>query len=370
MGETRPERLMIPGPVPVSPAVLSALSSQPRPHYGTDWAEVWHKVLSQLGEVFGTTGTVLNIPGSGSSGLDAVLNSIVGPGDRVLVNVSGYHGSRLAAYAEARGADVGRVIAEWGDPVLPEQFADLAASGPPPRLAIVTHVETTTGIINPVREIVKVMRNAGALTMVDAVASLGGADFRMDDWGIDIACASSQKCLGGTPGLAQVAIGPRGLAAIEGRKDTARSWYLDLAVWLEFNKKWMSWHPYPVTVPSGTTLALSCALDELMSDGLAARIAHYARVGEYLKQRMLKSGFELLAPAPFAAPVVTALKVGESISSNALINFLRIKHRIHVGAGFGPLDDRVIRVGHMSPRITNADVDALGDGIDDFLRST
>ncbi len=367
MDKTRHERLMIPGPVPLSEAVLSALATPPRPHYGVEWAEVWHKVLGQLGAVFGTTGAVLNIPGSGTTGIDAVLNSIIAPGDRVLVSVNGYHGSRLAAYAEARGADVGRVEAAWGSPVLPQQFADLA-SAVPPRLVILTHVETSTGIVNPIQEVADVARHFGALTMVDAVASLGGMDFKMDDWRIDVACASSQKCLGSTPGLAQVALGPRGLAAIEERKRTSRSWFLDLAVWLEFHKNWMSWHPYPVTVPIGTTLALSCALDELMSDGIAVRIAHYLKVGEYLKERMRALGLELLAPASSAAPVVTALKVGEGRSSNSLIDFLRTEHRIHVGAGFGPLDDRIIRVGHMSPRITNADIDALGAGIEDFLR--
>jgi alanine-glyoxylate transaminase / serine-glyoxylate transaminase / serine-pyruvate transaminase len=358
---------MIPGPVPLSYNVRSALSSAQRPHYGTEWATLWHAILDKLALVFGTTGTILNIPGSGSAGLDAVVNSIIGPGDRVLVGVNGYHGARLAAIAESRGADVVKVSATWGDPVLPQQFAELASTKPP-RLIILTHVETSTGVANPVPEIVDVARRVGAMAMIDAVASLGGMEFRMDDWGIDIACASSQKCLGSTPGLAQVALSPRALLAINERKEVPRSWYLDLGVWLEFNKKWASWHPYPVTVPTGTTLALSCALDELMRDGLQARFAHLHKVGEYLKEQMLALGLEPLTSAKSAAPMVTALKVGAGRSSNELIDFLRTEHRIHVGAGFGPLDDRIIRVGHMSPIIKVTDIDKLADAVRMFIR--
>jgi alanine-glyoxylate transaminase/serine-glyoxylate transaminase/serine-pyruvate transaminase len=358
---------MIPGPVPLSPGVLAALASPPRPHYGEEWAAIWHGVLGHLAAIFGTSGTVLNIPGSGSAGLDAAVNSILGPGDRVLVSVNGYHGNRLAAIAEGRGADVVRVDAAWGEPVLPGQFAELAA-GPPPRLAIVTHVETTTGVINPVPAIVEAVRRTGALTMVDAVASLGGVEFRMDEWGIDIACASSQKCLGSTPGLAQIALSPRAERAVAERAGSPRSWFLDLMVWLDYHRKWTSWHPYPVTVPTGTTLALATALDELMGDGLATRFAHYRRVGDYLRQRVQEAGLEPLAPPGYAAPVVTAFKLDESRSADALIDVLRERHGIHVGAGFGPLEDRAIRVGHMSPLIAHTDVDALAEGISDFLR--
>jgi alanine-glyoxylate transaminase/serine-glyoxylate transaminase/serine-pyruvate transaminase len=369
VSEGRTERLMIPGPVPLSPGVLAALASPPRPHYGEEWAAIWNGALAHLAALFGTTGTVLNIPGSGSAGLDAAANSVVGPGDRVLVSTNGYHGNRLASIAAARGADVVRVEARWGDPVLPEQFAELAAAGPPPRLAIVTHVETTTGVINPVPEIVEVVRRWGTLAMVDAVASLGGTEFHMDAWGVDIACASSQKCLGSTPGLAQVALSARAEAAIAERAEAPRSWALDLAVWLDYHRKWTSWHPYPVTVPTGTTLALVRALDELAADGLETRFAHYRSVGEYLKKRVQEAGLELLAPAKYAAPVVTAFRV-DGRSSNALNDYLLTQHGVHAGAGFGELEDRAIRVGHMSPRITNDDVDALAEGIAAFLRTS
>ena len=367
MGEAKRDRLMIPGPVPLSPAVLAALAAEPRPHYGPQWAAIWQKVLGQLATVFGTSGTVLNIPGTGSAGLDAAINSIVSPGDRVLVSVNGYHGNRLAQMAESRGADVTRIEAMWGEPVLAEQFIESASAGPSPQLAIVTHVETSTGIINPVREIAKAMRSAGALTMVDAVASLGGTEFQMEDWGIDIACASSQKCLGSTPGLAQVALSPRAEQAIIERQHSSRSFFLDLAVWLDYRDKWSSWHPYPVTVPTGTTLALSQALDELLSDGLPARFAYFRETGDYLKQRLQEVGLDPLAPASYQAPVVTAFKV-KGGRSDVLNDHLLHQHRIHIGAGFGQLEGRAVRVGHMSRQITKIDVDALAEGVADFLR--
>jgi alanine-glyoxylate transaminase/serine-glyoxylate transaminase/serine-pyruvate transaminase len=368
MRERQSELLMIPGPVPLSPAVLAALASPPRPHYGDDWTAVWNGNLAMLARIFGTAGTVLNIPGSGSAGLDAAIGSVVGPGDRALVSVNGYHGNRLAYIAKGRGAEVEPIDAPWGEIVTAAQFADAARRGRAPKAFIATHVETTTGVINPVAEIAAEARRAGALMVVDAVASLGGTDMQMDAWGIDVCCASSQKCLGSTPGLAQIAVSDRVAETIRARPDSSQPWYLDLKVWLDFHDKWKTWHPYPVTVPTGTTLALAQALKELTADGLEHRFAHYRGVGAYLARRLADLGMERLTADAAAAPVISAVKVREGQSADALLNHLRDRHGIHVGAGFGQLADRVIRVGHMSPRIGFAEIDALAEGIRDFGR--
>lgn len=363
------ELLMIPGPVPPSPGVLKALAAPPRPHYGAEWAVVWRSALDSLARLFGTTGRVLAVPGSGSAGLDAAITSVLVPGDRVLVTVNGYHGERLASIAAAHGAVVERIDSAWGTPVTAAQFALAAGSGPAPRAFIATHVETTTGVVNPVADIAATGRKAGALVLIDAVASLGGMAFAMDDWGIDIACASSQKCLGSTPGLAQIALNARALEAIAGRAEASRSWYLDLAVWLDFDEKWRDWHPYPVTVPTGTSLALDTALRELEADGLAARAAHNQAVGDRLRQGAAALGLRLLPRAEAAAPVVTALEVPGEGAATRLVDYLRDGHRIHVGAGFGSLAGRIVRVGHMSPSIGVGEVDALLAAIAAFMRS-
>jgi alanine-glyoxylate transaminase/serine-glyoxylate transaminase/serine-pyruvate transaminase len=270
--------------------------------------------------------------------------------------------------ATAHGADVVRVDAPWGEPVLPAQFETLINDFTPAKAIIITHVETTTGVMNPVPEIAAVGRKYGVLVMVDAVASLGGVPFAMDEWGIDICCSASQKCLGGVTGLAQIAVNNRAWRAIESRSVSPRSWYLDLLIWRDYNQRWTDWHPYPVTVPTNTTLALHAALQLMMQDGVERRAVHYLDLRNYLRQQSTMRGYEHLVRDEWAAPVVTTICVPDQVNSDTLITDLASRYHIKVGAGFGALHGRVIRVGHMSPQINRTDIDDLLVAIELCLR--
>jgi len=232
----------------------------------------------------------------------------------------------------------------------------------------VAHVETTTGVINPVREIAQVARDHSVLVLVDAVASLGGVEFAMDDWGVDLCCTASQKCLGGPPGLAPVAVGPGAWAAIDRRSPSSRSWYLDLRTWREAAGEWASWHPYPVTVPTNLMLALRAGLQALMADGISRRLAYYQGLAS-----RLRTGLRALDMPPFvadawAAPVVTAACAPSGVPSGEIVAFLEREHGIKISGGFGPLQDKIFRIGHMGPTITPQDIDDLLAALADFLR--
>lgn len=348
-------------------SVTAALAAPAQAHYGADWVRIYDETLNLLRQVFGTRGEVFPLIGSGTAGLDAALNSVLSPGDRVLVGVSGFHSQRLAAMARAHGAHVVEINGTWGEPILPAAVD--AALHDPAFLVAVTHVETTTGVLNPVREIAQVVRERGGLIMVDAVGSLGGVEFAMDEWGVDLCCAASQKCLGGAAGLAPVAVGARAWDAMDQRARAPRSWYLDLLEWRQAARDWAAWHPYPVTMPTHLILALRAGLRALVADGLANRFAYYRALAERLRLGLRELNLAPLVADEYAAPVVTAVCAPPDVPSNDMVAFLESAHHIKISGGFGALANKVFRIGHMGPTITFQDIDAVLAGLDDFMRT-
>ncbi len=359
-------RLLIPGPVPLETNVREALCQPQEAHYGAEWADLYNGTLDLLADLFATEGEVLCLVGSGSLGLDAVLTSLFSAGDAIIVGVNGFHGQRLAAMANQHGLEVIRVQAEWGSPLLPEQFDQALDHAPNARGMFLVHVETTTGVVNPVQEIGSVARERDILLLADVVASLGGVPFEMDEWGVDAAVCASQKCLSAPPGLAQVALGPRGIQALQERKKDDRGWYLDLETWREYARQWSDWHPTPVTISANHVRALHTALKNLAQEGLESRHIHCRKLMARLRSGVQRIGMSLLVDDPWAAPVVTAVRSPDGVAGEALVVYLEREHDMKVGAGFGPLSGKVIRVGHMTATVTEQDIEDLLRALDEF----
>lgn len=357
---------MVPGPVPLLDAVTAALAAPAQAHYGADWVRLYEETLDLLRQVAGTRAEVMPLIGSGTAGVDAALNSVLSPGQRVVVGVTGFHSQRLAAMARAHDAEVVEINMTWGEPIVPAAI-DAALRQEPAFLVAVTHVETTTGVLNPVREIAQIVRERGALLMVDAVGSLGGVEFVMDEWGVDVCCAASQKCLGGAAGLAPIAVGARAWDAMEQRARAPRSWYLDLLEWRQAAQAWAAWHPYPVTMPTNLILALRAGLQALAADGLTNRFAYYRALAGRLRHGLRELNLAPLVADEYAAPVVTAVCAPPGIPSNDIVAFLESAHDIKVSGGFGALANKVFRIGHMGPTITFQDIDAVLAALADFM---
>jgi alanine-glyoxylate transaminase/serine-glyoxylate transaminase/serine-pyruvate transaminase len=363
-----PPRLMIPGPVPLLDSVSAEMGAPVQAHYGTEWVRLYNETISLLREIFGTHGDVFCLVGSGTAGLDAALGTLLSAKQHIVIGVSGFHSQRLAIMARAHGAQVSEVNVAWGKPITPEVLESAFASQLPPFAVAVTQVETTTGVLNPVRELAQLVREHNALMLVDAVGSLGGVEFAMEEWGVDICCTASQKCLGGAPGLAPVAVGERAWAAIEQRDSSPRSWYLDLTVWREAARDWAEWHPYPVTIPTNLILALRAGLKALVEDGISNRFAHYQRLAQRLRTGARELGMVPLVQDQYAAPVVTAIRSPEGIPSSQIVAFLESEHGIKISGGFGPLQNKIFRVGHMGPTITRDDIESVLGGLEAFMR--
>ena len=165
--------------------------------------------------------------------METALTNIIEPGDSVIVGINGYFGGRIADIAERCGAQVTPVHAEWGDIIEPEQIAE-ACSKVTPKLVAVVHGETSTGILQPLEEIINIARQKEALFLADCVTSLGGQPVELDARGIDIAYSCTQKCLAGPPGLSPISFSERAVEVIRSRKTKIQSFYLDATLLAEY----------------------------------------------------------------------------------------------------------------------------------------
>jgi alanine-glyoxylate transaminase / serine-glyoxylate transaminase / serine-pyruvate transaminase len=352
-------KLLIPGPTEVEDSVLDWLSRPVEAHYGDYWVSVHNETIDLLQRVFGTTGKVFMLPGSGSLAADAAVQSVFAPGQRVLLGINGHFGHRWREILEANGVVPVIVDIPPDQPLPPEAFDAALAVDPGLAGVVVVHLETSTSVLNPLQELAAVAHKHNCLIMADAVSSLGGTPLPMDEWGVDVCVSGSQKCLGGVAGLGIVAVNDRAWQAIANQPDYPRSWYLDLRRWQWYVENWGDWHPFPVTMPCSIVLALRAALQSLLAEGLDARFARYEQLAARLRGGLEDLGLRLFVPPALMAPVLTAAYCPTGVESQAIIRHLAEDHHIKITAGFGKYKPYVIRVGHMGNAIGADDIDQL-----------
>ena len=360
-------KLMIPGPIELEDDVLQWMGSPNHVHYGDQWLKVHDETIALLQKSFATTGKVFIMPGSGSLGLDAAIHSMFAPGDRVVVGMNGHFGHRLHEILTANGVEVVAVEAAPDQALDPAAFEHVLVDDPSIAGVVVVHLETSTSVLNPVREIAQVVRAHNRLFMVDAVSSLAGTEYQMDAWGIDLTVSASQKGLGGAAGLSLVAVGPRAWAVIEQQAAHVRSWYLDLRRWQWYAENWKDWHPFPVTMPTAIVLGMRASLQSLFNEGMDARLKQYEMLAERLRSGLTALGMTLFVPASLMAPVLTAAYCPPGVTSGEIVKALEVQYNIKITNGFGEYRDRVIRIGHMGGAIHLADIDELLDALKHIL---
>jgi alanine-glyoxylate transaminase / serine-glyoxylate transaminase / serine-pyruvate transaminase len=253
-----PNRTLLgPGPSPVSTRVLQALSLPVVGHLDPEFLKIMDQSMAMLREVFQTQNRLaLPMSGTGSAGMETCFVNVLEPGDTVLIGVNGVFGTRMVDVAQRCGAQVDTVEADWGTALDPQQFKT-ALKKKPYKVTAVVHAETSTGVLQPLDEIARMVRDSGSLFLVDAVTSLGGAAVRVDELGIDICYSGTQKCLGCPPGLSPVTFNERAVQVMRNRKHKVQSWYLDLSM---IEKYWGSERIYHHTAPISMNYALHEAL--------------------------------------------------------------------------------------------------------------
>jgi alanine-glyoxylate transaminase/serine-glyoxylate transaminase/serine-pyruvate transaminase len=358
---------MIPGPVRPEDEALLAMGGPVQPHYGPEWARIHHETVDLLRQVYQTRGDAFILVGSGSSALDACLGSALAGGEQVVIGVNGWFGERLMAIADAYGLEAIPVTAPWGQPLDPADFRKAFEANPQARLAAVVHLETSTTIVNPIEQIAEVAGRYGRVLMVDAVSSLGGVPLPMDDWGIGLCASASQKCLGAPPGLSTVAVNPSAWSLIDRNENKGHGWYLNLRVWRKHAIEWADWHPFPITMATNNVLALRAGLRLLLAEGLEVRIQRYRRLALRLRQGLRRIGMPPTTPDEVMAPVLTAAYGPAGVPTSEIVSYMSEVHHTKIAGGLGEsLKDKIIRIGHMSPTLSEADIDEVVDQLGRF----
>lgn len=335
--------LMIPGPVPVHPRVLRALS---RPIYGhrtSEFRALLEEIEKMLKPLFGTKGPVFMLTGSGTAGMDAAIRTFVKPGDKVLSLVAGKFSERFAEIARTAGGKVVEVNVEWGRAIKPEIVEKALREHPDTKVVTMTHNETSTGVLQPASEIAKVVKEHGAILVVDGITSVGGDYVKMDEWGLDVVVAGSQKCLGIPPGLAFVAVREELIDYIE-RNEESFAYYTDLKRYWEI---WKKSKDLPFTGGISLFYALYESLKIIHEEGIENRIRRHRLMAKMTRAGFTALGLELFAEKGYESNTLTAVKYPPSISDKDFRAKMRA-HGILVAGGQAHLKGKIFRVAHMN----------------------
>ena len=336
--------LLGPGPSPVSQRVLQALSLPVVGHLDPKFLEIMDQSMAMLREVFQTQNRLaLPMSGTGSAGMETSFVNLIEPGDAVLIGVNGVFGTRMVDVAQRCGAQVDTVDAEWGTALDAQNFKTALAKKKY-KLVAVVHAETSTGVLQPLDDIAKLVHESGALLLVDAVTSLGGAPVRVDELGIDACYSGTQKCLGCPPGLSPVTFNERAVAIIRKRKTKVQSWYLDLSM---IEKYWGSERIYHHTAPISMNYALHEALRIVLEEGLQSAWQRHRRVHETFIREMRRLEIEPAVAESVRAPMINAIKIPAGVDDAKVRQRLYDDFDIEIGAGLGPLKGKIWRVGLM-----------------------
>jgi aspartate aminotransferase-like enzyme len=341
MGERK--LLMIPGPTNVDPAVLRELSKPTPAHTDPLFIESFKEALENLKHVFMTKRQVFAIAGSGTLALEVGVANIVEPGERILNVVTGYFGDYFVRISKAHGAVCKVLEVPWGKCAEPNQVKE-ALKEDDYKAVTITHVDTSTGVVNPIGEIGAVVKeNSEAFYIVDAVCSLGGMEVRVDDWKIDACVSGSQKCMGLPPGLALLSISDRVLNFLEKRKTPVGMWYGDIKNWLPIM---MDPSKYFATPPVNMIYALSESLKAILAEGLEQRFRRHHIIAEAFRAAIEALNIRLVADTKCRADTITAAYYPEKIEDAPFRDEMR-KHGIVVASTIGLIRSKGFRVGHM-----------------------
>lgn len=329
---------MGPGPCNPYPEATAGLSRPMLGHLDPEFITVLDETCDRLRSVWRTENPLtLPVSGTGSAGMEAAFVNLVGPGDVVVVGVNGLFGERMCDVAARCGAEVVRVDSPWGHPVDP---GSLLSAHPAPKVIAVVHAETSTGVCNDVAAVAA--GKGEALVLADCVTSLGGSPVDIDGWGVDVAYSGTQKCIGVSPGLAPITVGPR---AWERRVERPRSWYFDLGMIGDYTAG--ATRKYHHTAPIAMIMSLHAGLGALLEEGLEAAQARHAECGAALQAGLQKMGFELWAAEGHRLPQLTTVVVPKGVDDAAVRRALLSRYGIEIGGGVGPWAGKIWRIGCM-----------------------
>lgn len=358
--------LMGPGPSDVHPRVLRAMTTPLLGHLDPEFLKLMNETKDLLKVVFQTENK-LTIPmsGTGSAGMETVFVNLVEPGDTVIVGVNGLFGQRMVDVAERCGATVIEVTAPWGEIIEPTAIERALKQNPSTKLVAVVHAETSTGVMQPLKELSKIVHDHNALFVCDMVTSIGGIPTEIDDNDVDAAYSGTQKCLSAPPGLAPVTFNHRALEAMANRKTKVQSWYLDLSM---IQNYWNDERFYHHTAPITMVYSLREALRIILEEGLENVYARHKRFGTALHSGLEAMGLELLVKKEHRLYQLTSVLIPNGVNDLEVRKQLLAKYGLEIGGGLGELKGKVWRIGLMGYNATQTNVTQFLAALEDVLR--
>ena len=365
-----PQRtLMGPGPTEIHPRVLTTMSQPAIGYLDPIFVEMMEELKALLRYAYQTKNALtFPISGPGSVGMEYCFVNLVRPGDKVVVCRNGVFGGRMIENVERCGGVPIVVEDKWGEPADPQKLEDALRKNRDVRLVAFVHAETSTGVLSDARTLIDIAHRHDALTIMDAVTSLGGSPVLVDEWSVDAIYSASQKCLSCTPGLSPVSFSDRVVEYVKARKDKIHSWFMDMNLLLGY---WgATTRTYHHTAPTNSLFALHEALLLIREEGLENCWARHQRHHIALKAGLEAMGLKFLVKEQYQIPQMNAVVCPEGVNEADVRKTLLGEFGLEIGAGLGPLAGKIWRFGLMGyscrPDNVMLCLSALGSVLDDM----
>jgi alanine-glyoxylate transaminase/serine-glyoxylate transaminase/serine-pyruvate transaminase len=339
--------IFIPGPTNIPEALRKAVDMPTIDHRSPLFGEILHPALEGVKKVLKTTqGQIFVFPSTGTGGWETAITNVLSLGDKVLTARNGMFSHRWIDMCQRHGLDVTVVAQKWGDGVPADRFEEIltADRGHEIKAVLATHNETATGVRSDIGAVRRAVDAAGhpALLFVDGVSSIASMDFRMDEWGVDVAVTASQKGFMLPPGLAIVAFSPRAFEAVDAA-GLPRTFFdiRDMARGYANNS-------FPYTPPVGLLNGLKVATGMLLEEGIENVFARHHRIAEGIRQAIAAWGLRLCAIRPdLYSDTVSAILVPDGFDANKIVAHALNAYGVAFGTGLGDVAGKVFRIGHL-----------------------
>lgn len=352
-------KLFTVGPVYVRDEVREEMGKQMFSHRSSEYVDLHSGVIPKVQKLLQTKKPAFVYPSSATGIWESCARNVVE--DRALCCVNGAFSKRFAEVIEANGKEIKVLEKPMGQAILPGELDEALSDSDADAVSIV-HNETSTGVMNPLEDLLKVCRKNNVLSMVDVVSSVAGAPIYVDKWGIDVCLFSVQKCLGVPPGLACASISERALERSEKAKN--KGYYFDMKVLEKYHLK----NNTPATPPIPQIFGLSRALDLIFEEGLENVWGRHKEVSDFVKKRCTKDmGFKLFPDPRYASQTLSCISTKEKgINSKELLAKMKAKGYI-IGSGYGNLKEEAFRVGNMG-NVYMGDVEEMLEVMEGVLK--
>ncbi len=361
-----PDFSLAAGPTMSSARTLDALGSQLLYHYDPAFLEAFTRTQQKAQRFFGTRNDLLLMQGEGILGLEGAARSLVTTGTPVLNLVQGVYGKGMGYWITGFGGILHEIEVGYDEAVSPDAVDAYLAAHPEIEVVTVVHSETPSGTISDLAKIGPIVKRHGAVTLVDALSSVGGVEFKPDEWQLDVCISGGQKCLGGPVGVTMASVSADAWEKILANPEAPRDSYLSLIDW---KLKWLEKGVFPYTPSVNDIVGLESALDQMLEEGVDASIARHARAAAVARAGVLGLGLELWpASVEISGHPVTAVRLPDGIVHTELQAHIRARYGVMLSTGQST--GNLIHLTHMGPTARGMypviGVTVLGQGLADL----